>query len=39
MIIRGLRRLGLVWNVKLPSPELIARRRRKTAPLPEAIGD
>lgn len=39
LIIRGLRRLGLVWNVKLPSAELIARRRRKVAPLPEAMGD
>lgn len=28
-IIRLLNRLGLVWNIKLPSPELVARRRRK----------
>jgi stearoyl-CoA desaturase (Delta-9 desaturase) len=27
-LIRFLRRFGLVWNVKLPSPELIARRRK-----------
>ncbi len=26
MLIRGLERLGLVWNVKLPTPERIARR-------------
>lgn len=30
-IIRLLHRVGLVWNIKLPSPELVA-RRRKTAP-------
>ena len=29
-IIRLLNRLGLVWNIKLPSPELVARRRRKS---------
>jgi stearoyl-CoA desaturase (Delta-9 desaturase) len=27
-VIQGLAALGLVWNVKQPSPELIARRRR-----------
>ena len=31
-IIRFLRRIGLVWNVKLPSPELIARRRKVMGP-------
>ena len=38
-IIRFLRRIGLVWNVKLPSPELIARRRRKPAVQPDTAGD
>lgn len=34
LIIRLLRRVGLVWNVKLPSPELVARRRKAAvAPL------
>jgi stearoyl-CoA desaturase (delta-9 desaturase) len=31
LVIRLLRRIGLVWNVKLPSPELIARRRVQPA--------
>jgi stearoyl-CoA desaturase (Delta-9 desaturase) len=26
MLVRGRERLGLVWNVKLPTPERIARR-------------
>jgi stearoyl-CoA desaturase (delta-9 desaturase) len=34
LIIRLLRRLGLVWNVKLPSPELVARRRVQPASAP-----
>ena len=38
-IIRFLRRIGLVWNVKLPSPELIARRRRKPAVQADTAGD
>jgi len=28
LTIRLMRRVGLVWNVKVPSPELVARRRR-----------
>lgn len=41
LLIRLLRRVGLVWNVKLPSPELIERRRRKDAPVAvsEIAGD
>lgn len=39
LILRLLKRLGLVWNVKLPSPELVARRRRKPAVAPEISGD
>jgi hypothetical protein len=31
LVIRLLRRIGLVWSVKLPSPELIARRRVQPA--------
>lgn len=31
IIIKLLARLKLVWNVKMPSPELVERRRRKTA--------
>jgi stearoyl-CoA desaturase (delta-9 desaturase) len=40
LLIRLLLRLRLVWNVKMPSPELIERRRRKAsvAPAP-ASGD
>ncbi|MEZ4570844.1 MAG: acyl-CoA desaturase [Thermomicrobiales bacterium] len=41
-IIRFLRRLGLAWNVKLPSPELVERRRRKPSAVavqPEVAGD
>lgn len=34
LIIRLLRRIGLVWNVKLPSPELVARRRAQPASAP-----
>jgi stearoyl-CoA desaturase (delta-9 desaturase) len=34
LIIRLLRRIGLVWNVKLPSPELVARRRVQPASAP-----
>jgi stearoyl-CoA desaturase (Delta-9 desaturase) len=30
-VIRGLQRLGLVWNVRVPRPEQIARRRLATA--------
>jgi stearoyl-CoA desaturase (delta-9 desaturase) len=29
LFIRLLRRVGLVWNVKMPSPSLVERRRRK----------
>ena len=36
--IRLLKRIGLVWNVKLPSPELIERRRRPGVQA-EAAGD
>lgn len=39
LIIRLLKRIGLVWNVKLPSAELVARRRRKPAVAPEIAGD
>lgn len=39
LIIRLLHRLGLVWNVKLPSTELVARRRRTPATQPETAGD
>ncbi|MCC6780757.1 MAG: acyl-CoA desaturase, partial [Hyphomicrobiales bacterium] len=31
ILIRLLTRLGLAWNVKNPSPELVKRRRRKVA--------
>lgn len=39
LVIRLLKRLGLVWNIKLPSPELVARRRRKPTIAPEIAGD
>lgn len=39
LIIRLLRRVGLVWNVKLPSAELIARRRKVVAAPLKASGD
>ncbi|MFW6074149.1 MAG: acyl-CoA desaturase [Chloroflexota bacterium] len=40
LLIRLLRRVGLVWNVKLPSPELVERRRRRNAAVqPEVAGD
>lgn len=41
IIIRVLARLGLVWNVKNPSPELIERRRRRRKPVapPATSGD
>lgn len=39
LIIRLLKRLGLVWNVKTPSPALIERRRRKLVVEPAAAGD
>lgn len=32
LVIRGLEKLGLVWNVKLPTPERIARREAAAAP-------
>ncbi len=38
-LIRFLRKIGLVWNVKLPSPELIARRHRKPAVQGQSFGD
>lgn len=38
-IIRLLRRLGLAWNVKLPSPELVERRRRKTVMSTQTASD
>lgn len=39
LIIRALNRLGLVWNIKLPSSELVERRRRAVSPKPEIAGD
>ncbi|CAN5658481.1 acyl-CoA desaturase [soil metagenome] len=41
-VIRLLRRLGLVWNVKQPSPELVERRRASKPAIkaqPEPAGD
>ncbi len=39
VIIRTLRRIGLVWNVKAPSAALIERRRRKPATEAAIVAD
>ncbi len=39
LIIRILSRVGLVWNVKMPSAALIERRRRKLAVTSSAVAD
>jgi stearoyl-CoA desaturase (Delta-9 desaturase) len=38
LVIRALAAVGLVWNVKLPPPHLVERRRRSPVALAEADG-
>ena len=38
IILRTLARLGLIWDVRQPAPEVIERRRRKPGPMP-VVGD